>query len=75
MTHPLSEAALIEQPALSLLASLGWEAVNAYHEVPGAASLLGRETSGEVAQAAMVAVWTRFRATYVLQARRNSGKP
>ncbi len=43
-----SEDALIEQPAIALLAKLGWETVNAYHEFDRGASTLGRETKAEV---------------------------
>ena len=39
-----SEDALVEQPAIALLAELGWETVNAYHEFDHGASTLGRET-------------------------------
>ena len=43
-----TEDALIEQPAIALLAELGWETVNAYHEFDHGASTLGRETRAEV---------------------------
>ena len=43
-----TEDALVEQPAIALLASLGWEPVNAYHEFDHGASTLGRETRAEV---------------------------
>jgi type I restriction enzyme R subunit len=43
-----SEDALVEQPAIALLAALGWETVNAYHEFDHGASTLGRETRAEV---------------------------
>ncbi|MCX5971743.1 MAG: type I restriction endonuclease subunit R [Coprothermobacterota bacterium] len=43
-----SEDALIEQPAIALLAELGWETLNAYHEFDHGASALGRETKAEV---------------------------
>ena len=43
-----SEDALIEQPALALLAELGWETVNAYHETFGPEGTLGRDNRGEV---------------------------
>ena len=43
-----SEDALIERPAIALLAELGWETVNAYHEFDHGASTLGRETRAEV---------------------------
>ena len=31
--HRLHRNALVEQPAIALLAALGWETVNAYHEL------------------------------------------
>ena len=37
-----TEDALVEQPAIALLAELGWETVNAYHEFDHGASTLGR---------------------------------
>jgi type I restriction enzyme R subunit len=43
-----SEDALVEQPAIALLAELGWETVNAYHEFDQGVSPLGRETKAEV---------------------------
>jgi type I restriction enzyme R subunit len=43
-----TEDALVEQPAIALLAELGWETVNAYHEFDQGASTLGRETRSEV---------------------------
>ena len=43
-----TEDALVERPAIALLASLGWEPVNAYHEFDHGASTLGRETRAEV---------------------------
>lgn len=43
-----SENALVEQPAIDLLITLGWESVNAYHETFGAKGSLGRENAGEV---------------------------
>ncbi len=50
MTPPsgYTEDALIERPAIALLASLGWQSVNAYHEFDHGASSLGRETKDEV---------------------------
>ena len=50
MTPPTgyTEDALIERPAIALLAALGWETVNAYHEFDHGASTLGRETRAEV---------------------------
>jgi type I restriction enzyme R subunit len=43
-----TEGALVERPAIDLLAELGWETVNAYHEFDHGASTLGRETRAEV---------------------------
>jgi len=43
-----TEDALIERPAIALLAELGWETVNAYHEFDRGAAILGRETQAEV---------------------------
>ena len=50
MTPPsgYTEDALIERPAIALLAALGWQTVNAYHEFDHGASSLGRETKDEV---------------------------
>ena len=50
MTPPTgyTEDALIEQPAVALLAALGWGTVNAYHEFDHGASALGRETRAEI---------------------------
>ena len=43
-----TEDALVEQPAIALLAELGWETYNAYREFDHGASPLGRETKAEV---------------------------
>lgn len=43
-----TEDALIERPAIELLASLGWKLFNAYGEFDHGASTLGRETRAEV---------------------------
>jgi type I restriction enzyme, R subunit len=43
-----SESALVERPALDLLAELGWEVVDAYSETFGAAGTLGRDSMHEV---------------------------
>jgi len=50
MTPPTgyTEDALVEQPAISLLAELGWETINAYHEFDHGANILGRETKADV---------------------------
>ena len=43
-----TEDALIEQPAIALLAELGWQTICAYGEFDQGASSLGRETRAEV---------------------------
>jgi len=43
-----TEAALVEQPALALLAELGWTVNDAYAETPGPAGTLGRDSIHEV---------------------------
>ncbi len=43
-----SEAGLVEEPSLELLAELGWEVVNAFSEVLGSAGTLGRDSMHEV---------------------------
>ncbi len=56
MESRYTEDALVKQPAMELLAELGWETVDAYGEFgnPGAdgRSVLGRETEAEVVLAA-----------------------
>ena len=48
MLNAYSEDQLVEQPAISLFATLGWQTVSALEESFGAGSTLGRETKGEV---------------------------
>jgi type I restriction enzyme R subunit len=50
MTPPAGygEDALVERPAIALLAALGWETENAYHEFDHGASPLGRETRAQI---------------------------
>ena len=49
MRNPHSEDKLIEQPAIALLAEMGWETMDCFHEFEGAGgSPLGRETKSEV---------------------------
>ena len=48
MSKGYSENSLIEQPAIELLAGLGWQTIGAFDEVFGAGGTLGRENSGEV---------------------------
>ncbi|MDX9971783.1 MAG: type I restriction endonuclease subunit R, partial [FCB group bacterium] len=43
-----TEDALVEKPAIALLAELGWTTVNAYQEFDHGESMLGRETRAEV---------------------------
>ncbi|MHB1599161.1 MAG: HsdR family type I site-specific deoxyribonuclease [Acidimicrobiales bacterium] len=45
---PYSEAGLVEEPALELLAELGWEVVHAWSETFGPAGTLGRDSMHEV---------------------------
>lgn len=45
--HPDSEQAL-ENEAIALFSTLGWETINAYQETLGSSGTLGRETRGEV---------------------------
>lgn len=48
MQNPNSEDQLVEQPAIALLASLGWETLDCFSEFNQGASPLGRENKGEV---------------------------
>jgi type I restriction enzyme, R subunit len=48
MPHAFTEDQLVEQPAITLFAELGWQTVVASEEVFGASGSLGRESSGEV---------------------------
>ncbi|MBN1459634.1 MAG: hypothetical protein JXA57_08850, partial [Armatimonadetes bacterium] len=43
-----TEDTLVEKPAIALLAELGWETVDVYHEFDHGPSPLGRETRAEV---------------------------
>jgi len=43
-----TEDALVEQPAIQLMETLGWETCNAYNEFDTGHSMLGRETRAEV---------------------------
>jgi type I restriction enzyme R subunit len=47
MAHAYSENQLVEQPALTLFAELGWQTVSALDEVLGLHGTLGRETKAE----------------------------
>ena len=44
MSHTYSEDQLVEQPAIGLFASLGWQTISAMEETFGTAGTLGRET-------------------------------
>jgi len=43
-----SEDESVEQPAIALFKELGWDHVNAYHEMFGASGTLGRESKKEI---------------------------
>lgn len=47
MAHAYSEDQLVEQPAINLLAELGWQTISALDEALGPHSTLGRETKAE----------------------------
>jgi type I restriction enzyme R subunit len=46
--HAYTEDQLVEQPAIGLFATLGWQTVSALDETFGLGGTLGRETKGEV---------------------------
>ena len=46
--HAYTEDQLVEQPAIGLFATLGWQTVSAMEETLGVGGTLGRETKGEV---------------------------
>ena len=46
--HAYTEDQLVEQPAVGLFATLGWQTVSAMEETFGVGGTLGRETKGEV---------------------------
>jgi type I restriction enzyme R subunit len=46
--HGYTEDQLVEQPAIGLFATLGWQTVSAMEETFGPGGTLGRETKGEV---------------------------
>ena len=48
MQNPYSEDQLVEQPAIALLAEMGWETLDCYGEFDQGNSPLGRENRGEV---------------------------
>lgn len=45
--HAYTEDQLVEQPAIALFVTLGWQTISAQEETFGAGSILGRETKGE----------------------------
>ncbi len=47
-THAYSEDQLVEQPAIGLFSTLGWQTLSVTDETFGADGTLGRETRGEV---------------------------
>ena len=60
-TNNYSEDALVEQPAIALFASLGWQTVNAYSEALGSGGTLGRETRQDVVlRSRLLAALTRL---------------
>ena len=48
MQNPYSEDQLVEQPAIALLAEMGWETLDCYSEFDQGISPLSRENKGEV---------------------------
>ena len=48
MSHAYTEDQLVEQPAIGLVAALGWQTISALEETFGTAGTLGRETKSEV---------------------------
>lgn len=47
-SNAYTEDQLVEQPAIGLFATLGWQTMSAMEEIFGAGGTLGRETKGEV---------------------------
>ena len=48
LKHGLSETGLVEQPAIELFASLGWQTANLFHEWSGPKSTQGRSSKRDV---------------------------
>ena len=48
MSHVNTEDQLVEQPAIQLFATLGWNTASAFDEAMGPTGTLGRETTAEV---------------------------
>ena len=66
--HAYTEDQLVEQPAIGLLAELGWTPVSALEETFGAVGTLGRETKGDVVLAPRLrAALTRLNPTLRLR--------
>ena len=64
MTHSYTEEQLVEQPAIELFATLGWQTVSAMDEILGREGTLGRETKSEaVLMPRLHAALTRFNPT------------
>ena len=55
MPRANTEDQLVEQPAIQLFATLGWETVSASDEAMGSTGTLGRETTAEVVLMDLVA--------------------
>lgn len=47
MAQAYTEDSLVEQPAIQLFATMGWQTLSALEEVFGVGGTLGRETKGE----------------------------
>ena len=59
--HAYTEDQLVEQPAIGLFETLGWQTVSALDEVLGKSGTLGRETKGDVVLVGRLrAALTRF---------------
>ena len=48
MQNPYTEDQLVEQPAIALLAEMGWETLDCYNEFDQGSSSIGRKHKGEV---------------------------
>jgi hypothetical protein len=74
--HAYSEDQLVEQPAIGLFTTLGWQTVSALEESFGAGGFLGRETRGEVVLVERLrAALGKFNPTLPPEARRNNPFP
>ena len=71
--HPYTEDQLVEQPAIGLFGTLGWQTLSALEESFGAGGTLGRETKGEVVLLARLrAALTKLNATLPSEAISNA---